>query len=92
MVVAMETTVFPLGLSGWCVGTSLPKFVVNASAEGCCQFVNPATHVNNIYKTSSYLIVNTLRLHWKYQPINALLASGTLRLKKEIEDDGQRPK
>jgi hypothetical protein len=29
-------------------------------------------HLNNIYKFSSYLTGNTLRLHYKAQPVNAV--------------------
>jgi hypothetical protein len=32
--------------------------------------LKPELHVNNIYKSSSYLTGNTLRLHYRDQPVN----------------------
>jgi hypothetical protein len=56
-------------------GSPLPvgAFRVEAAClgAGACES-QPAYHLNNIYKFSSYLTGNTSRLHYKAQPVNAV--------------------
>jgi hypothetical protein len=51
-----------------------PKVIKNSNTiqEALLNHLKPEVHLSNIYKFNSYLTGNTIRLHNKNQPINAV--------------------